>query len=93
MSQLTVLLYLNDDFTGGPTRFFLPTRDGEDQRNGSFVNLNGILHRIKEAKPEKGAVLCFFHGDHPLSPLHEGGLVHTGTKYLVRTDALYQLPG
>ena len=42
--------------------------------------------------PKKGSVLCFLHGHHPLSPLHEGGLVTEGTKYVARTDVLYEMP-
>ena len=40
-------------------------------------------------RPKKGAALCFFHGHHPLSPLHEGALVTRGVKYVARTDVLY----
>lgn len=41
----------------------------------------------------KGGALCFFHGEHPLSPLHEGSLVTAGTKTIVRSDVLYMLDG
>jgi hypothetical protein len=41
----------------------------------------------------KGGALCFFHGEHPLSPLHEGSLVTAGTKTVVRSDVLYMLGG
>ena len=41
----------------------------------------------------RGSVLCFFHGEHALSPLHEGALVRSGVKRVVRTDVLYTLPG
>ena len=41
----------------------------------------------------KGSALVFFHGDHPLSPLHEGSLVTKGVKRIVRSDVLYTLPG
>ena len=40
-------------------------------------------------QPKKGAVLCFPHGHHPASPLHEGELVTRGVKYVARTDVLY----
>lgn len=42
--------------------------------------------------PTQGSVLCFFHGHHPLSPLHEGELVSNGKKYVARTDVLYEMP-
>ncbi|EGB10473.1 hypothetical protein AURANDRAFT_71137 [Aureococcus anophagefferens] len=67
-SWLTFLIYLNDDFVGGQTKFALDGRE-------AFA-----------VAPKKGSVLCFLHGHHPLSPLHEGGLVTEGTKYVARTD-------
>ena len=33
--------------------------------------------------------LCFYHGEHELSPLHEGSLVTRGVKHIVRSDVLY----
>ena len=33
-------------------------------------------------------MLCFPHGAHPLSPLHEGSCVSRGLKHVVRTDVL-----
>jgi hypothetical protein len=38
-----------------------------------------------------GAVLCFPHGEHPDSPLHEGMQVLEGFKYMIRTEILYSL--
>merc|ERR1712151_873891 len=74
-SQLTFLLYLNDDFEGGQTRFFFP----------------GDHNRKFHVRPTIGTALCFFHGEHPLSPLHEGCVVSSGTKYVLRTDVLYMV--
>lgn len=78
-SQLTMILYLNDDFEGGPTRFLFST-DRADE------------YRTEEMKAERGGAVCFFHGEHPLSHLHEGGRVTAGTKYVIRTDVMYELP-
>jgi hypothetical protein len=39
----------------------------------------------------QGAALCFYHGNHPLSHLHEGSVINAGTKYIIRTDVLYML--
>merc|ERR1712066_538473 len=75
-SQLTWVAYLNDAFEGGATRFYV--------RRGSQTKVVGVPAR-------RGAALVFFHGDHPLSLLHEGGLVSTGTKYIIRSDVLYAL--
>merc|ERR1711920_805446 len=79
-SQLTFVLYLNDDFAGGPTRFFFPVSNSRQE------------HRIAQMKAARGGAICFYHGEHPLSPLHEGGLVTAGTKYIIRSDVLYKLP-
>jgi len=79
-SQLTIVFYLNDDFEGGETRFFYPTGVGNQ-------------HRVAEMKATRGGAVCFYHGEHPQSPLHEGGLVTAGTKYIIRSDVLYKLPG
>ena len=72
-SWLSFLIYLNDDFAGGETKFAL---GGE----------------VSAVAPKKGSVLCFLHGHHPFSPLHEGALVDAGTKYVARTDVLYEMP-
>lgn len=79
-SQLTIVFYLNDEFEGGSTRFFYPVKGGRRDK-----------HQIVEAKAPRGGAVCFFHGEHPLSPLHEGGLVTKGTKYIIRSDVLYKL--
>ena len=75
-SWLTFLIYLTDDFQGGET---------------TFVPENGNQAEFK-VKPKKGAVCCFLHGYHPLSPLHQGELVMEGVKYVARTDVLYHMP-
>lgn len=80
-SQLTFVVFLNDEFDGGSTRFFYPI-DPEGSQE----------HRVAEGQTPRGGVLCFFHGEHPQSPLHEGALVESGTKYIIRTDVLYMLP-
>lgn len=74
-SQLTWVLYLNDNFEGGQTSFF--------KRKGYQVE------HVGDVPAKQGSVLCFWHGEHPLSPLHEGALVTRGTKYIVRSDVLY----
>lgn len=76
LSWLTFLVYLNEDFEGGTTSFY--TRDGR--------------HNTLTVKPEQGSALCFFHGYHPLSPLHQGDLVTEGTKYVARTEVIYRHP-
>ena len=57
MSQLSFVLYLTDDFDGGETTFYIPA--------------GGEYYRKFSSPAICGSALCFFHGPHPLSPLHE----------------------
>ncbi|KAG2187420.1 hypothetical protein INT44_005108 [Umbelopsis vinacea] len=75
-SRLTFLLYLNEEFEGGPTTFFLPAAQ------------EGILE-ARAVSPRRGCVLCFPHGNTAGSLLHEGSPVLNGAKYVARTDVLY----
>jgi len=81
-SQLTFLIYLDADYDGGETSFFVPTA-GSRGREGELVSV----------RVPQGSVLCFFHGEHELSLLHEGSLVTRGLKRIVRSDVLYYRPG
>jgi len=91
-SQLTFLIYLNDDFEGGATTFFLSEDTQCDVTGGSRGGSGGGRKKVSRGvKVAQGSVLCFFHGQHPLSPLHEGSLVTSGTKYVARSDVLYML--
>lgn len=60
-SELTLMVYLNDDFTGGETAF-------EDV----------------VVEPCTGSALLFQHRQ-----LHEGCVVETGVKYVLRSDVMY----
>jgi len=73
-SYLTFLIYLNDNFHGGATRFY-GTLDGRLVAQG--------------VRPKCGSVLVFSQG-HAASLIHEGSAVTQGTKYVVRTDVLYR---
>ena len=64
-SEFTFLIYLNDDFVGGETRFFQP----------------GVFNVI----PKAGNLLLFYHPQ-----LHEGAVIESGTKYVLRSDVMYQ---
>ena len=57
-SRLTLLIYLNDDFEGGCTTFFLPS------------STQGILE-ARPVKPRTGTVCVFPHGAAKGSLLHE----------------------
>ena len=76
-SQLTLLIYLSEDFTGGETVFY---RD------------SGMLKPCKETqianiKAKLGQTLVFEH-----QQLHEGAPVLSGQKYVLRTDVMYKHP-
>ena len=77
-SLYTFLIYLNDDFEGGETTYFLPgVKEG---------TLNAY-----PLKPVQGAVAVFPHGERRGAPLHEGTGVRRGAKYVVRTDVEYDV--
>ncbi len=85
VSRLTVLIYLNDDFVGGETKFFAP-------------QTNGVESHIASVKPVAGSVLLFPQGvgedavEYARSnwPLHEGSPVLSGrSKYVIRSDVLF----
>ena len=75
-SKFTFLMYLNDDFEGGATTFYMPGSGGD----GGLVKLG--------VKPIKGGALVFPQGN-IASLVHEGSKVDRGVKYVVRTDVIY----
>ena len=77
-SMYTFLLYLNDEFEGGETTFFLPAA-----REGT---LNAY-----PVRPVMGAVAIFPHGESNGALLHEGTGVRKGAKYIVRSDIEYDV--
>jgi hypothetical protein len=77
-SLFTFLIYLNDEFEGGETTFFLPAA-----REGT---LNAY-----PVRPVMGAVAVFPHGDPRLAVLHEGTGVRKGAKYVIRTEVEYDV--
>lgn len=77
-SLFTFLIYLNDEFEGGETTFFLPAA-----REGT---LNAY-----PVRPVMGGVAVFPHGDTRLAVLHEGTGVREGAKYVIRTEVEYDV--
>ncbi|KAB8226541.1 hypothetical protein BDV33DRAFT_162401 [Aspergillus novoparasiticus] len=77
-SMYTFLLYLNDEFEGGETTFFMPAA-----REGT---LNAY-----PVRPVMGAVAIFPHGEANGALLHEGTGVRKGAKYIIRTDVEYDV--
>ncbi|KAJ4319913.1 hypothetical protein N0V94_003685 [Neodidymelliopsis sp. IMI 364377] len=77
-SLFTFLIYLNDDFRGGETTFFIPSvKEG-------VINAYPI-------KPIMGSVAVFPHGEAAGALLHEGTGVVEGAKYVIRTDVEYDV--
>jgi hypothetical protein len=77
-SLFTFLIYLNDDFKGGETTFFIPSvKDG-------VINAYPV-------KPMMGSVAVFPHGEAQGALLHEGTGVVEGAKYVIRTDVEYDV--
>ncbi len=74
VTLFSLMIYLNESFTGGETTFFARRRRG--QKNVT------VERRIR---PRTGMALVF---DHLL--FHEGSVVHSGVKYALRTDVIYQ---
>lgn len=77
-SLFTFLMYLNDEFEGGETTFFLP-----GARQGT-INAYPV-------RPVMGGVAMFPHGDARGALLHEGTGVRKGAKYVIRTDVEYDI--
>ena len=102
LSQMSVLLYLTGRHVGGHTVFYpsgqVPCGGGSGGGGEGEGSGGGGAEPVCVA-PRKGAALCFWHGRHPLSPLHEGapleappdaaagGVAHP--KIVIRTDVLY----
>jgi hypothetical protein len=80
-SLFTFLIYLNDEFEGGETTFFLPSVR------------EGVLNAYP-VNPVMGSVAVFPHGEAKGALLHEGTGVRRGAKYVIRTDVEYDVePG
>jgi predicted O-methyltransferase YrrM len=89
VARLTVLIYLNDDFVGGETKFYQP-----------LVNSYSVDHEvIASVRPKAGSILVFPQavGEAAVQfarkhwPLHEGSPVVSGIrpKYVIRSDVLF----
>ena len=82
-SQMTFLILLSEEFTGGETQFWvnkydktLPAKSAQD---AELVNV----------RTPAGSVLCFPHGMHPQHCLHSSAPIDEGIKYIIRTDLLF----
>lgn len=81
-TRASLMIYLNEGFGGGETRFF-EQKDKQSRRGeGRGRKFN---NRVRFAlRPAPGSVVVF---DHLL--LHEGAEVTDGVKYAVRSDLIY----
>lgn len=77
-SLFTFLIYLNDDFKGGETTFFIPSIQ------------EGVMNAYP-VQPMMGSVAVFPHGESQGALLHEGTGVVEGAKYVIRTDVEYEV--
>ena len=77
-SLFTFLLYLNDEFEGGETTFYMP------------ASAEGTLNAYP-VRPVMGGVAVFPHGEARGALLHEGTSVRKGAKYIIRTDIEYDV--
>lgn len=84
-SQLTFLLFLSDGYEGGATQFHV----GGD---GFATSVRDSGNRdIVDVRTPLGGVLCFPHGMHPLHCVHASQPITSGTKYIIRSDVLFEL--
>lgn len=84
-SMYTFLIFLSDDYQGGHTQFLVnsenPKLPARGRSNSHTVNI----------RTPAGSVLCFPHGTHPLHCLHGSENITKGTKYIIRSDVLFEL--
>jgi len=76
-SLKTFMVYLNDNFDGGPTNFY-----DESQPHYAKVDPEKV---ILSYQPECGSCLVFNH-----EITHDGGELRIGQKYILRTEVLYE---
>lgn len=84
-SQMSFLIYLNDDFEGGATRFFVRPNQSSSRESSMGDQVTEV-----DVRTPAGAVLCFPHGLHPLHCVHSSIPITRGTKYIIRTDMLFE---
>jgi len=95
VSRLTVLIYLNEDFYGGHTKFYEPLSERPDADANDCEDTV-----IASIKPRTGSILVFPQAVSETAveraryqwPLHEGSPVTSGKrpKYVIRTDVLFE---
>lgn len=84
-SMYTFLILLNDEYEGGHTQFLVNRENPELPARG-----RATANTVNVRTPA-GSVLCFPHGTHPLHCLHGSENIISGSKYIIRTDVLFEL--
>jgi len=82
ISFYTCMLYLDDDFEGGATRFLDP-----HLQNGKVCRGEVAAESIvAEVRPEAGSCLLFYQP----GLLHEGEAIQSGQKHILRSDVIFK---
>lgn len=81
-SIYTVMLYLNDSFEGGTTKFY--ETDPLQKVSGDTEALLQVAPKVNLI-PKTGTLVIFNH-----DALHEGLPITKGKKYVLRTDIIFQ---
>jgi len=84
-SEMSFLIFLNEDFEGGATRFLVHKDALFQYKNDTEPIVEVDIHT------PAGSVLCFPHGLHPLHWIYSCEPVTKGTKYVIQTDVLFEL--
>jgi hypothetical protein len=92
-SIFSLVIYLNDDFKGGKTKFYSKKNPQIDLKNfkgltlKEEIKLNGGMESYdsKSIKPIVGNGMMFNH-----DILHSGEKIKEGTKFVLRTDVVFQ---
>ena len=84
-SQMTFLILLSEDFTGGETVFYVHKDDSQRPA------MREEEIKLVDIRTPAGGVLCFPHGSHPMHCLHSSADILSGVKYIIRTDVLFEL--
>lgn len=82
-SEMTFLMFLSEDFDGGATRFRVNANDPYQ-----VVSRHSPMKDVDIRTPA-GSILCFPHGMHPLHRVHSSVPISRGTKYIIRSDVLF----
>ncbi len=84
-SQLSFLLFLTENYAGGATQFYVsktnPAHPARQPDEADIIDLRTPI----------GGALCFPHGMHPLHCMHSSQKIIAGTKYIIRSDILFEL--